>query len=297
MRANLVVNTHRPDAIEAAGAAARLLEARGVLVGADATAAQAVEVPPIPTASIAEADLVVALGGDGTLIRAAHLCSELGTPILGVHYGRFGFVTQCRPEELPSVLETFFAGGSRLEKRMMLRTELRRPILNVEPTILATLHTLNESVLQRAVTDRMLTFEVEVDGRLLTAYPADGVMVSTPTGSTGYSLSAGGPVLDPSLQAMLVTAIAPHTLSARPLVLGPDSTVILRLRREDGVRGDSVLSGDAQTRLHLLGGEEVVIRRSERTTTLVAAHDDDFLSKLGRRLLWSRGLMGQTDDR
>ena len=296
MRANLVVNTHRPDAIEAARATACLLLGRGILVGSDASVAPSLDVPSLPTPAIAEADLVVAFGGDGTLIRAAHLCSELGTPILGVHYGRFGFVTQCRPDELPSALATFFAGGSRLERRMMLHTELRRPRPDGDPTILATLHTLNESVLQRAVTDRMLTFEVEVDRHLLTAYPADGVMVSTPTGSTGYSLSAGGPVLDPSLQVMLVTAIAPHTLSARPLVLSPDSTVILRLRTEDGVRGDTVLSGDAQTRLHLLGGEEVVVRRSSRTTNLVAAHDDDFLSKLGRRLLWSRGLMGQNDD-
>ncbi len=291
MRANLVVNSHRPDAIEAAGVAARLLVSRNVEVGVEAAAAAAVRGRPVVPTSVPDADLVVAFGGDGTLIRAAHLCSERGTPLLGVHYGRFGFVTQCRPEDLDAALLAFFAGDYRLDRRMMLHTELRR-----KGTLLASLHTLNESVLQRAVTDRMLTFEVEVDGRLLTAYPADGVMVSTPTGSTGYSLSAGGPVLDPSLEAMLLNAIAPHTLSARPLVLSPDATVVLRLRNEDGAGGDTVLSGDAQTRLHLLGGEEVVVRRSSRTTNLVVVHPGDFLAKLSRHLLWSRGLMESNDD-
>lgn len=279
MHVGFVVNSHRPDALEAAAEAARLLLSRGMRVGAERGVASVIDAPMLSNDEIALCDLVVAFGGDGTLIRAAHVCSERGTPILGVHYGRFGFVTQCRPEDLPDALAAFVAGQYELDRRMMLQTELRR-----KEQVLATLHTLNESVLQRAVTDRMLTFEVEVDGKLLTAYPADGVMVSTPTGSTGYNLSAGGPVLDPSLQVMVVTAIAPHTLSARPLVLSPESTVILRL--EAG--GDTVLSGDAQTRLHLLGGEEVVVRRSARTTNLVTFHNSDFLSKLATRLLWSR---------
>ena len=286
MRVGLVVNSHRPDAIEAAAEVARLLAGKGVEVGAERINAAGLGVPPMSSTEVAEVDLVVAFGGDGTLIRAAHLCSERGTPILGVHYGRFGFVTQCQPEEVPDALDAFLRGETQIERRMMLRTDLRRG----EQT-LATLHTLNESVLQRAVTDRMLTFEVEVDGRLLTAYPADGVMVSTPTGSTGYNLSAGGPVLDPSLNVMVVTAIAPHTLSSRPLVLSPDSTVILRL--EAG--GNTVLSGDAQTRLHLLGGEEVVVRRSERTTNLVTVHNRDFLGKLATRLLWSRDFGNDRD--
>ncbi|RYG64418.1 NAD(+)/NADH kinase, partial [bacterium] len=176
MHVGFVVNSHRPDALEAAAEAASLLISRGLEVGVERSLASTVGVPPLLNDEIARCDLVVAFGGDGTLIRAAHVCSELGTPILGVHYGRFGFVTQCRPEDLPDALTAFVAGEYQLDRRMMLQTELRR-----RDQILATLHTLNESVLQRAVTDRMLTFEVEVDGKLLTAYPADGVMVSTPT--------------------------------------------------------------------------------------------------------------------
>jgi NAD+ kinase len=187
------------------------------------------------------------------------------------------------PEDFGAALSAFVDGEHKIERRMMLRTKLIRAGKPV-----AEIHTLNESVLQRTVTDRMLTFALEVNGQLLTSYPADGIMVSTPTGSTGYNLSAGGPVVDPSIDALLVSAIAPHTLSARPLVLGPEAQIVLKL--ESG--GESVLSGDGQTRLHLLPGDFVEIRRSERTTNLVTIQNDDFLYKLRNRLFWSRSIIG-----
>jgi NAD+ kinase len=230
----------------------------------------------------------MAFGGDGTIIRAAHICSALGTPILGVHFGRFGFVTQCAPDEIGLALSAFLDKEHRVEKRMMIQTDLIRG----EKTV-ATVHSLNESVLQRTVTDRMLTFDVVVNDLLLTSYPADGVMVSTPTGSTGYNLSAGGPVVDPNLEAMVVVAIAPHTLSARPLVLGANSRITLRL----DAGGDAVLSADGQARLHLLPGDEVQICRSERTTNLVTIQNEDFLHKLRNRLFWSQSILGKDRER
>jgi NAD+ kinase len=135
----------------------------------------------------------------------------------------------------------------------------------------------------------MLTFEVTVNGHHLTSYPADGVMVSTPTGSTGYSLSVGGPVVDPTVEALILVALAPHTLSARPLVLGSDS--VIKLTLETG--GDAVLSGDGQTRLHLLPKDYVEIRRSDRTTNLVTIQNEDFLLKLRDRLFWSQSILGK----
>jgi NAD+ kinase len=232
----------------------------------------------------ADCDLVVTFGGDGTLIRAAHLCSEKSTPILGVYYGRFGFVTQCRGSELGACLSDFFDGKVDFEERLMLQTELFRSGQSV-----ATLHALNEVVVQRAVTVRMLTFEVNVNGHRLTSYPADGVMVSTATGSTAYNLSAGGPIVDPSVKALMLTALAPHTLSARALILSPDSEILLRLQSE----GDAVLSADGQTRLHLLSGDEVVIKRSPRVTRLMCVEKDDFLIKLSERLFWSQSIHGE----
>jgi NAD+ kinase len=275
---------HRQDAIEAAQWAARWLLDHGVYVRTEDRAAHALAVGGSTDAEIAESQLVIAFGGDGTIIRAAHICSEKGTPILGVHFGRFGFVTQCVPEELGAALSAFLAKEHRIAPRMMVQTNLLRG-----DRIVATVHSLNESVLQRTVTDRMLTFDVQVDGQHLTSYPADGVMISTPTGSTGYNLSAGGPVLDPSLEAMILVAIAPHTLSARPLVLNANSVV--RLKLDSG--GDAVLSADGQARLHLLPGDAVEIRRSDRMTNLVTIQEDDFLQKLRHRLFWSQSILGK----
>lgn len=286
MRINILVNTHREDAVEAARHTREYLVGHGIAVGSDREAAALIDVEPLAMESFADAKLVITFGGDGTLIRAAHLCSTLGTPILGVYYGRFGFVTQCKPNEIGAALSQFFDGKARIEDRMMVQTELIR-----SGQVVATMHSLNEAALQRAATTRMLTFEVMVDNERLTRYPADGVMVATPTGSTAYNLSAGGPIVDPRMQALVLTAITPHTLSARPLILRPDSVVRLSMQ----TRGDAVLSCDGQSRLHMLSGDEVRITRSPRMTRLVSVDEHDFLAKLSERLLWSQSL-GDDDD-
>ncbi len=231
------------------------------------------------------AGLVIAFGGDGTVIRAAHLASMRGTPILGVYYGRFGFVTQCTGDELYAVLESFFAGELAVERRMMLEAELLRADRPV-----AVLQALNEAVLQRAVSSRLLTFDVRVDNYDLTRYPADGIILSTPTGSTAYNLSAGGPIMDPSAEAICMVPLSPHTLAARPLILSPEREIELKVQNGDG---DSVLSTDGMQRLHVVPGDVVRVRRSPRVTNLIRVEKDDFLIKLGRRLLWGQNILGE----
>ncbi len=285
MRIHLLVNTRRTDALEAAVHAAVFLGEHGVEIGADYESARHLSIPVVSDAEFAACDLVITFGGDGTLIRAAHLCSENGTPILGVYYGRFGFVTQCMSNEIGACLSSFFDGTATFEPRMMLQTELIR---SGKP--IATIHSLNEVVVQRSVTAQMMTFRVTVDGKELASYPADGVMVATPTGSTAYNLSAGGPIMDPKLEAMIFTAIAPHTLSARPLVLSPDSDIHFEVTAD----GEAVLSADGQTRLHLLTRDEIRVTKSPRVTNLLCVDKDDFLIKLGERLFWSRSLFGES---
>lgn len=283
MKVNFVTNAYRPDAQRAALETAAWLRARGIEVGADRDTTQSINLPEVPAQEFGDADLVVAFGGDGTLIRAAHLAAERGTPVLGVYYGRFGFVTQCTQGNLEGCLEDFIAGRSRLESRMMLDVVLCRggqPVTSIMA--------LNETALQRTVVARMMTFQVTVDGHVLTSYPADGIIVATPTGSTAYNLSAGGPIMDPKVQALMLTAIAPHTLNARTLVLSPDSEITLNVQSH----GDAVLSADGLSRLHLLRGDEVRVRKSSRVTNLVMVEKDDFLIKLGQRLLWSQSLIG-----
>ncbi len=282
-RVNLIANEFRPDAIQATLKAAKWLLRSGYEVGVDEDTGKLVDLEVIAEDVFERADLVVAFGGDGTLIRAAHLCSRSGTPILGVYYGRFGFVTQCTADEIESCVNAFFVGEATVESRMMISADLLRGGQNV-----ATIHALNEIVLQRSANNRMMIFDVSVDGHKLTSYPADGVLVSTPTGSTAYNLSAGGPILDPTSRALVLTALAPHTLTARALVLRHDREIRLWVQS----RGDALLSADGQSRLHILSGDEVLVRCSPRLTNLVTVERDDFLIKLGQRLFWSQSMFG-----
>lgn len=283
MRIHFLVNPNRLDAVQAAGEAIRFVRHRGARVATEREGAEILGIEGLPKDELGQADLMITFGGDGTLIRAADYCSAHNTPILGVYFGRFGFVTQCQPNEVGASLSEFFDGTANFENRMMLQVELERGGI-----VVATLHVLNEVTLQRATTARMLSFEVEVDDHFLTAYPADGVILCTPTGSTAYNLSAGGPLIDPRMECVTLTALAPHTLSARPLVLRPDSVVHLRVQSD----GDAMLSADSHTRLHILSGDNIRISRSPRVTRLLSVDREDFLSKLSERLLWSQSILG-----
>ncbi len=283
MRVHFLVNPQRLDAVKAAVEAISFVEKRGHSMATELDTSGLLGIPGLHSRELGQADIMVSFGGDGTLIRAADVCSEFGTPVLGVYFGRFGFVTQCQPSGVEAALMAFFDNQCDFEERMMLQAELVRG-----GQIVATLHALNEIALQRSITARMMSFSVEVDKHFLTSYPADGFILATPTGSTAYNLSAGGPILDPMVQAIVLTAIAPHTLSARALVLLPDSEITLRVATE----GDSILSVDGQGRLHVLSGDEVRVKRSPRMTRLVCAQPGDFLRKLSDRLLWSQSLHG-----
>ena len=285
LHVNVVANLHRTDALKAAERTAAWLQKRGHTVGAEPETARRTTLALVNGEAFSEADLVIAFGGDGTVIRAAHLASARGVPILGVYYGSFGFVTQCTGDEIYPILEAFAAGELSTEPRMMLEAELLRG----EQTV-ATLHALNEAVMQRAVNSRLLTFDVRVDGYDLTRYPADGIILSTPTGSTAYNLSAGGPIMDPAAEAICLVPLSPHTLAARPLVLGPERVVTLTVKRG---AGDSVLSVDGAQRLHILPGDVVRVRKSPRVTHLIWVERDDFLIKLGQRLNWGQNIMGE----
>lgn len=280
---HFLVNTYRKDAIEAARESAAWLADSGFRVAADLEVASQLGVSAVLNGEFANCDLCLAFGGDGTLIKAAHLCCTRSTPILGVYFGRFGFVTQASNSDIKSAVEQFVAGNAILEDRIMLKTELIR---HGHPV--TSLHALNEVAVQRSVTVRMLTLRVSINGAHLTTYPADGVLVSTPTGSTGYNLSAGGPIMDPAVEAFVLSAIAPHTLSARPLVLNPDSQIGIVLEGPT----DAVLSADNQSHLHVLEGDQLLIGKSDYVTRLLHVRENDFLYKLANRLFWSQHVLG-----
>lgn len=276
-RIHFLVNLSREDAVQAALSTEQWLAESSVDVAFDPESGALLGRKHVAYPEFSDCDLVVSFGGDGTLIQAASFCSERRTPILGVFFGRFGFVTQCAPNDVRQNIRQFLDGESDFEERMMLKGELVR-----HGKVVATLHALNEVAVQRHMAARLLFLTLRVDWQEITMYPADGVLVATSTGSTAYSLSAGGPVVDPRVQAMILTPVAPHTLAARPLVLSPESRIDFTVQ----IQGDAMLSADGQWRLNMLTGDEVVITRSERVTRLVQVDRSDFLVKLRERLLW-----------
>jgi len=226
----------------------------------------------------AASDLIVVLGGDGTLLSIARLVKNYGVPILGVNLGRMGFLTEVTLGEMIPALEAIRAGEYRLDRRMMLHAQVFR-----DDQCLSEHTVLNDVVIHTGALARIISLEVTVNGAYLTTYQADGLIVSTPTGSTAYSLSAGGPIMFPSLFSIILTPICPHTLTNRPIILPVDSTIEATLR---GVQRDTFLTLDGQAGLAFLPGDRVRIRKSEYTVPLVRFPDKDYFEVLRTKLKW-----------
>ena len=204
-------------------------------------------------------DLLIALGGDGTMLRAAHLCAPPGVPILGINLGRLGFLIQVERKGWRKSLNQLLNGKAWIEKRMMLRVEYLR-----DGKSRGVLHALNEAVVSRGQVIRPVRLSVDVDGRLLTTYVADGLIAATPTGSTAYALAAGGPILPPELRNILIVPIAPHLSVERAVVLSEGTSVSIAIQG-----GNTVLSVDGQEPISLAEGDVVNVRADEFTAQFV----------------------------
>ncbi len=226
----------------------------------------------------AEAGLVIVLGGDGTLLSAARAIGGRGTPIFAVNLGGLGFLTAITIEEIYTQLEKALSGDFRLERRRMLHCELWRGGLQM-----ARFDALNDVVLTKFEIARMIDLEVQVDGRFVCIYRADGLIVATPTGSTAYSLSAGGPIVFPSVAATVITPICPHTLTNRPVVLNDESVIeIINLSEHE----KTYLTIDGQLGELLKRGDSVHCRRSEFATNLIQPPTMQFFDVLREKLKW-----------
>jgi NAD+ kinase len=222
-------------------------------------------------------DLVVVLGGDGTLLSAARSTAPIDVPLLGVNLGSLGFLTDVPLSSLYPMLERIVQGKAPIEHRSLMQCELMRG-----EQILSTYLVFNDAVVNKTTLARLNHYELFVDGAFVSSYRADGMIVATPTGSTAYSLSAGGPVLMPTVNAFVITPVAPHSLTHRPLVV-PDSAVIELLLRSDAEV--AYLSLDGQPGLDLRDGDRVRCRKSEHHVSLFHT-EHDFFHVLRSKLKW-----------
>jgi NAD+ kinase len=273
----LIPRLAKEEAAQLARELVRWLEARGCKALVEEEAG-VTGVPVAPGCDIAaKADLLVVLGGDGTLIHAAGLCGQREVPILGVNMGTLGFLTEVPRERAFPLLEKAIAGELEASRRLMLSVEVRRGA-----KILLAGAVLNDAVISKNALSRLATLEVHVDGSLATTYEADGLIVATPTGSTAYSLSAAGPIVLETLDAILMTPICPHTLTQRPLVLPETSQV--RVRLASPAEMFVTLDGSRGRPLEL--GDEVLLKSAPHRTLILRNPEVDRFAILRQKLSW-----------
>ncbi len=279
----IMANSGKEAALQIARAADAHLRERGVTVLLQQWVADALESPRrgLPDHQVVEAEAVLVLGGDGTILATARLCAPCATPMLPVHLGRFGFLTEVAPTELTLALDDLLDGGYRTEERLMLAGEaVRNGHVQEQASVLA----LNDIVVANGPLSRVLHLRLCVDGKYVTTYAADGVILATPTGSTAYSLSAGGPLVHPSLQTLLAVPICAHALTARPLLIPPHSEVSVRV--EDDPHDIVRVTIDGQIGFPLQPGDEIRVRRAEHPAKILSVGGADFYDKLQNKLHW-----------
>lgn len=258
------------------------LQAHGAQVSCDSETSDCLGSPAPETRKreelSANADLLIVLGGDGTLLSAARLAAERKVPILAVNLGGLGFLTSVAQDEIYSILDDIFLGKHRISERVMLEAEIVRGGAEIRRLI-----ALNDAVLNKAALARIMDLEVRVDGEYVTTYKADGLIISTPTGSTAYSLAAGGPIIYPIVEAFLVTPICPHTLTNRPLVIPDSVTIDVDFKAEDD---EVFLTMDGQVGTELVRGDHIRIRKAPETLRLVRPAKKTYYQILRSKLKW-----------
>jgi NAD+ kinase len=278
----------RPDLTRAEGTLRELaawLDERGVTVCLEEQTASLVPAGMPPSCLTAQArevasrsDALVVLGGDGTLLAASHVL-ERPIPVLGVNFGSLGFLTEITLAELYPTLTKLLDGSYRYEERRMLRAAVER-----EGRSQVIGDVLNDVVVTKAALSRIIQLDVAVDGFFVSAFRADGLIVSSPTGSTAYNLAAGGPILHPSMAAVVLTPICPHMLTNRPLVVSDEAEIEVRLR--DAGEGDVHIALDGQPGLPLAPRDVVRVTKSPRSLRLVKSPGRDYYEVLRTKLKW-----------
>jgi NAD+ kinase len=234
-------------------------------------------------------DLIVVFGGDGTILRTARSVQERAVPIVGINLGVFGYLTEVNLNEMFSALEVILAGDFQIEKRMMLDVQIQGVEESYEGGAV-----LNDVVINRGNLSRIVDLETSVNGSYLTTFKADGLIIATPTGSTAYSLAAGGPIVFPELDSIIINPICPHTLTNRPIIL-PESAVIKVTSRS--LEQGATVTLDGQISFTVKSGDTITIRRSRYITPLVSSPHRGYLEILRTKLGWGGSQMGIAGER
>jgi NAD+ kinase len=281
-RVGLIANTDKVNCREAVHRAAELIVEAGRTVLSDKATADLAGLKSVSSQDADRltygVDLLVVFGGDGTMLRVARDVAGSDTPVLGINVGGLGFLTAASSQQLAAALEQIWQGSFAVETRSLIEAkgECQGKVVHQIA--------LNDFVISRGTVPRLIELEVSVDEAVLTRYRGDGLIISSPTGSTAYSLAAGGAIVCPDAEVFALTPICPHTLSNRSVIVSLDSMVEVRVLSP---RIETVLSADGQVRVQLAGGDRISVRRSQRTVNLVRLAGGMFFETLRQKLRWS----------
>jgi NAD+ kinase len=266
----------------------RSLVAHLTSVGVEVFASDSTEVDinatRVPETKLADrVELIIAVGGDGTMLHACGIANKRDVPLLGINRGRLGFLADITPNEMLSSIDSVLAGDYLSESRLMLKAILTRASGEQ-----ITAHALNDVVLQRRETGRMVDFETRIAGRYVNTHAGDGLIIATPTGSTAYAISCGGPIIEPGLDAVVIVPICPHTLTDRPIVIPADESIDVNLLERDDTKAE--VTADGHSIGDILPSDTLRVSRSDRRVTLIHPPGYDYYEILRSKLYWGRDL-------
>jgi NAD+ kinase len=258
------------------------LQSKGLDVITDATDDSDLTARVVSEGSLAQqADMIIAIGGDGTMLHAARIARHHDVPLLGVNRGRLGFLADITPDEMLQSVDQVLAGDFHLENRLLLIAERVR-----DGKVDGAAYALNDVVLQRRETGRMVDFETRIGGRLVNAHSGDGLIIATPTGSTAYALSCGGPIIEPALDAIVLVPICPHTLSDRPIVVPASVQVEVKILQRADTKAEVTVDG--HTIGELLPEDRLLVRDAQQRVRLIHPPGYDYYEILRSKLHWGR---------
>lgn len=280
MKIGIVAKAHIEEPIEITRKLVKWFDEKGIEVFVEKDLGEQIGHPnSVEQAEMPElVDVILVFGGDGTFLGMARLACKHGTPILGINLGGLGFLTEVTVDELYPMMQRIIDGEYDVEERHMLLTSIYRGKENI-----GTYEALNDVVINKGAVARIIDLEIYIDDSHVTTYKADGIILSTPTGSTAYSLSAGGPIVHPTIPVTIITPICPHTLTNRPLVVSNDMKLEIKVKTHEP---DTYLTLDGQIGIRLNTGDRIELSRADNSVNLIRSPFRDFFTILKTKLMW-----------
>lgn len=275
----IIVNTQKDDNDKYLNRVLGALLGRAKIYVSDTANINSPEVIKLSNSDLAKTvEYMIVLGGDGTIIGVASMCARNKVPVMGINLGRIGFMTEVECDAIDDAIDALLSGNYKTERRMMMKAQIKK-----DGELLSTCHALNDIVVSKSAGVKLVGIDLYTNDELVNRYIADGIIIATPTGSTGYSISAGGPVVDPMMNLYVATPVCAHMLSVRSAILSADKDIVIKLTREYA-ENKALVSADGEVQSEIGNSDEVIISRSQYSLELIKIGNQSFYDTLLKKL-------------